>query len=63
MQFEILRARSLSQMCHINVTAVILQEISQFVVNINTLGEENFVAVESVGVVFLEERLGFGSRR
>jgi len=48
-------------MCHINVTAVILQEISQFVVNINTLGRENFVKVESVGVFVLGERLGFGS--
>lgn len=48
-------------MCHINVTAVRLQEISQFVVNINTLGRENFVEVENQLVgFFLKERLGFG---
>lgn len=39
-------------MCHINVTAVILQEISQFVVNINTLGRENFVKLENRLVFF-----------
>lgn len=48
-------------MCHINVTAVILQEISQFVVNINMLGGEDFVKVENRLVVFSLKKDGFGS--
>lgn len=46
-QFRILSAESLSQMCHINVTSVILREISQFAANINRLGRGNFVKVEN----------------
>lgn len=43
-------------MCHINVTAVILQEISQFVVNINVLGREDFVKVENWLVGFFPSK-------
>ena len=38
------------------MTAVILQEISQFVVNINTLGRENFVKVENRLVFFSSKK-------
>lgn len=46
-------------MCHINVTAVTLQEISQFVVNINTKERENLVKAETRSVVFAS-KAGWG---
>lgn len=54
--FQILRAWSLSQMCHVSVTAATLKEIGQFVVNTNTLGKEGFVSLETWLVFFILEK-------
>lgn len=46
-------------MCHINGTAVTLQEISQFVVNINTKERENLVKAETRSAGFAS-KAGWG---